>query len=158
MRIVACGVGNKERGDDAFGSYVIERLHEKRNLKKIDCGLHPENYLNKIIALTPDLVIFFDTIAKGEGAAIILRNQEIVERSPVSVTTHSLSFGAMYHFLRENNVRNVLFLGVPAVSYRQFSSKTRLIADRLVSVLDDIEKTAEISIVTIYEALSEQIR
>lgn len=158
MRIVACGVGARDRGDDAFGPYVVEHLSDSGNIGKIDCGLHPENYLNKIIALDPDLVIFFDAVAGSLGRPVLLRDEEIVEQSPVSVTTHSLSFGAMCDFLHESGVEYVFFLGLPAISYEEFSARNRTIADRLISVLNDIDKGSTISIIELYEALSEQIR
>jgi hydrogenase maturation protease len=158
MRIVVCGIGNKERGDDAFGPYVVGCLREQKGLKKIDGGLYPENYLNKIVALAPDLVIFLDTITREEEQAIILMDDEIVRRSPVSVTTHSLSFGAMCEFMRASGVQHVLFLGVPALSYEQFSTETRELADRVISVLNNVDKTGDASIINIHEELSEQIR
>jgi hydrogenase maturation protease len=158
MLVVACGVGRKGRGDDGFGPYIIGHLREHKSVRKIDCELYPENYLNKIIALAPDLVIFFDAISKEEERAVILRNEEIAERSPVSVTTHSLSYGAMCEFLRANGVENVVFFGVPVVSYELFSKEIRDIADRVISILNDIDKTPGFCIMKLYEALSEQIR
>jgi len=158
MIIVACGVGCKDRGDDGFGPYVIEHLRDQKSIRKIDCGLYPENYLNKIIALAPDLVIFFDTVVSDRKRTVILRNEEIVERSPVSVTTHSLSFGAMYEFLHANGVNNIFLLGVPVLSYEVFSREIRDTADRVITILNNIDKHRDFSIINLYEALSEQIR
>lgn len=158
MRIVACGVGARDRGDDAFGPYVIDHLRDSSNIGKIDCGLHPENCLNKIIGMDPDLVIFFDAVGGNLGGPVLLRDEEIVEQSPVAVTTHGLSFGAMCDFLRESGVEHIFFLGLPAISYEWFSGHNRTIADRVISVLNNIDKGPTIGIIELYEALSEQIR
>lgn len=158
MRIVVCGVGNIERGDDAFGPSVIERSHEGKTLRKIDCGLFPENYLNKIVSLLPDLVIFLDTIGRGEKRNVILRNEEIAGRSAVSVSTHNLSFAAMYEFLRDGGVKDVFFIGVPVHSYAHYSAGVRAIADRIVTVLNNIDNMPGVDIMKMYDVLSEQLR
>lgn len=157
MRIVVCGVGNKERGDDAFGPYVVERLRARQNLQKIDCGLYPENQLNKITSLSPDVVIFLDAI-EGEEKPVLLRNEEITEHCTLSLTTHALPFSAVYTFLRETGVPDVFFLGVPVVSFERFSKRVKDIGDRVVNVLNDVDKVQGFSIIKLYEALSEQLR
>jgi hydrogenase maturation protease len=158
MVIVACGVGQRDRGDDGFGPYVIEQLRGQKSIRKIDCGLYPENYLNKITALAPNLVIFFDTIMNDQESAVVLMNEEILERTPVSVTTHSLSFAAMYEFLRANGVSDIFFFGVPVLSYEVLSKETRDTADRIIAILNKVDKHPGFGIINLYEALSEQIR
>ena len=158
MRVVICGIGNKERGDDAFGPYIVEHIRESQRIRKIDCGLQPENYVPKIIDPVPELVIFFDTIASGQSKPVLLRDEAIIEMSPVSVSTHSLSFGAICELLKDSGVASVFFFGVPVVSYTHFSSQTKDVADRVISVLNDIDKSQGLSIMGLYEALSEQIR
>ena len=158
MRVVICGIGNKERGDDAFGPYIVEGVRESERIKKMDCGMHPENYVHRVVEPVPELVIFFDTIASGQPGPVLLKDDEIHEMSPISVSTHSLSLGAMYELLRESGVASVFFFGVPAISYTHYTSQTRNTADRVISALNDIDKSGRISIMSLYEALSEQIR
>jgi hydrogenase maturation protease len=158
VRVVICGIGNKERGDDAFGPYIIEHVRASEHIEKIDCGIQPENYVHKIIDPVPEVVIFFDTVASGQPKPVLLRDAEILEMSPISVSTHSLSLGAMYELLKDSGVTSVFFFGVPAVSYTNYSSQTKDVADRVISVLNDIDKTQDFSIMGFYEALSEQIR
>jgi hydrogenase maturation protease len=156
--VAICGIGSKDRGDDAFGPYIVDHVRESERVRKIDCGLYPENYANKILDLSPELVIFFDTFAGGEGKPVLLKDDEIVDRSPISVSTHNLSFGAIYELLKENGVDNTFFFGVPVLSYTQFSPEIKAIADRVISVINDIDITMGFSIMSLYEALSEQIR
>lgn len=158
MRVAICGIGSRGRGDDAFGPYVVDQVRESERVGKIDCGLYPENYLNKILDLSPELVIFFDTVAEEEGKPVVLKDDEIVDKMPISVSTHNLSFGAIYELLKENGVENIFFFGVPALSYTQYSPEIKEIADRVISVINNIDKTMGFSIISFYEALSEQIR
>ena len=158
MHIVVCGIGNAERGDDAFGPYIVAHLQEREMLEKIDCGLHPENYLNRIISLAPDVLIFLDTIDRKSQDCVLLRNEEITELSTLSVSTHSLSMGAMYEFLHNGGLQNVFFLGIPAISYERMTARVKDTADRIIGVLNDIDTSRRVGIIDIYEALSEQIR
>ncbi|MGD8978972.1 MAG: hydrogenase maturation protease [candidate division WOR-3 bacterium] len=158
MRVVVFGIGNKERGDDAFGPYIVDQVRESEWIKKIDCGMHPENYVQKAIDGVPELVIIFDTVAGSQSEPVLLKDDEIVEMSPVSVSTHNLSLGAMYELMRESGVASVFFFGVPAVSYTHLSSQVKNTADRVISVLNDIDKTRRFSIMSLYDALSEQLR
>lgn len=158
MHIVVCGIGNAERGDDAFGPYIVGCLQECEMLEKIDCGLHTENYLNRIVSSAPDVVIFLDTIDRKSQGCILLRNEEIVELSTLSVSTHSLSMGAIYEFLRNGGVQNVFFLGIPAISYERMTARVKDTADRIIGVLNNIDTSQGVGIIEVYEALSEQIR
>ena len=158
MRIVVCGIGNPERGDDMFGPFVVSRLHEGPRLKKIDCGMYPENYLHDIVALAPDLVIFFDTMRDPAQAAMVLKDDEILECSTLSVSTHNLPFAALYSFLKGHGVKGVCLVGVRPVSYAEFTPSVRAAAERLIAFLDDVDRARDFDIIGIYEALSERLR
>ena len=158
MRIVVCGIGSAERGDDAFGHYVVEHLRESDLLKKFDCGLYPENYLNRIVALSPDLVILVDTIEKESRDCVLLRSEQIIRLSPVSVSTHNLSLGAMCEFMIDGGVKEIFFLGMPVLSYEILTPHVKEAADRIIGVLNNIDSSRRIRIMEIYEALSERIR
>jgi hydrogenase maturation protease len=158
MKVVVCGIGNTERGDDAFGPLVVERLREGETLRKIDCGLYPENYLNRMVTPLPDLVLFLDTIGPDEERCVLLRNEEIASRSPLSVSAHNLSLTAMYELLKESGVKDVLFIGVPVRSYSKISARVKVLADRIISALNNIDKTSGFDIIKMYAVLSEQLR
>ena len=158
VKISLCGMGNKARGDDGFGPYVIENVQETDNIKKIDCGLHPENYLNKILTLNSDLIIFFDTIKKKDAKIVLLKNEEIIEKNPVSVSTHNLPFSAIYQYLRENTKAEIFLFGVSARSYQEFVGETKDIADRICTILNNIDKQKNLNTIDIHANLSTAIR
>lgn len=158
MKILLCGMGNKERGDDAFGPYIVENFQETDNIKKIDCNIYPENYLNKIIALHPDLIIFLDTIKKQDSGVILLKNKEILQGSPISISTHNLPFSAIYQYLKENTNAHIWFLGVKPYSYERLSDKTITIANRIIDFLNSLDSQKKLSIIKTYETLSATLR
>jgi hydrogenase maturation protease len=158
MRIVVCGIGNVERGDDMFGPFVIAHVREGETLRKIDCGLYPENYLNEIVAHKPDTVVFLDAVRGPGNTSVLLKNDEILEQSSLSVSTHNLPFTALYEFLRGSGVNEIWFAGVPAYSYTELSPSVRAAAERIITLLNNIDKTGGIDIMRMYEALSERLR
>ncbi len=127
-------------------------------LKKIDCGSWPENYLNDIISFSPDLVIFFDTVRVPGRSTVLLRNDEILNESTLSVSTHNLPLSAVYAFLKGNGVKNVIFAGVAARSYAEFTGETKKIAENLAAALNAIDNSGHFDIMEIYETLSERLR
>jgi Ni,Fe-hydrogenase maturation factor len=108
-------MGNKERGDDAFGPYIVENFQETDNIKKIDCNLYPENYLNKIIDLRPELIIFLDTIKKQDSGIILY-------------------------------------------SYERLSDETIAIADRIIDILNSLDKQKNLNTIGTYETLFTTLR
>jgi hydrogenase maturation protease len=151
-------MGNKERGDDAFGPYIVENFQETDNIKKIDCNLYPENYLNKIIDSHPDLIIFLDTIKKQDSGVILLKNKEILENNPISISTHNLPFSAIYQYLKENTNAHIWFLGVKPYSYEKLSDETIAIADQVIDILNSLDKQKDLNIIEIYETLFTTLR
>jgi hypothetical protein len=85
-------------------------------------------------------------------------NEEILERTPVSVTSHSRSFAEMYEILRAHGGSDLILFGVPVLSYEVLSKETRDTADRIIAILNKVDKHPGFGIINLYEALSEQIR
>ncbi|MCK4673463.1 hypothetical protein KAT67_05720, partial [candidate division WOR-3 bacterium] len=141
-----------------FGPYIVENFQETDNIKKIDCNLYPENYLNKIIDLRPELIIFLDTIKKQDSGIILLKNKEILENNPISISTHNLPFSAIYHYLKENTNAHIWFLGVKPYSYERLSDETIAIADRIIDILNSLDKQKNLNTIGTYETLFTTLR
>ncbi len=101
MKIVVCGVGNRLRGDDAIGLLIIEEL-KKENLNAIliNTGSAPENYLQKIINLNPDILLIIDAVDfKGiPGQTKIVNVEELEDKF---FSTHSLSLKFLTQYLKQ---------------------------------------------------------
>ncbi len=158
MRVLLCGLGNLDRGDDGFGPYIIKNIEETEKIKKLDCGLYPENYLNKMVSSGADLVIFLDTVRNEKKEPMILRNEEIMKTNVLSVSTHTLPFSAVYQFLREGGIKDIIFLGVPPSSYTEFTPKTKELSHKILEALKLIDGRNNLDIMGIYEILSTAIQ
>ena len=118
MKCAICGVGNRLRGDDAFGPAVVERLQEKyaqngRNGEMIflDCGTAPENFVSNIDKFKPGVVVIIDAVNLGKepGHVEIVDIARIVG---VLHSTHQLPLSLFIEYLRRNAGCGVHFVGV----------------------------------------------
>jgi hydrogenase maturation protease len=158
MKILLCGMGNRDRGDDGFGTYIVENIQESDGLRKIDCALYPENYLNKMVNEDPDLIIFLDTIEKQGSQTILLRNEEILENNPMSISTHNLPFSAIYQYLKANTRAKIWFLAVKPSSFEEMSEATKTVANKIIKALDFLDRQGNSNIIKAYETLSTALR
>ncbi len=158
MKMLLCGIGNKDRGDDGFGAYILENIQESNYLRKIDCALYPENYLNKMVSENPDLIIFLDTIRRQGSQNILLRNGEILENNPISISTHNLPFSAIYEYLKANTRAKIWFLGICPISFEKMSETTKIVAHKIINALNFLDKQEKQDIIKIYETLSTTLK
>jgi len=156
--MLLCGMGNRDRGDDGFGSYIVDKIQESDSLRKIDCTIYPENYLNKMIYESPDLIIFLDAVKREGSQGILLRNQEILENNPISISTHNLPFSSIYEYLKANTGAKIWFLGVPPISFDKMSDITKNIAHKIINAVNFLDKQKKINIIKIYETLSTTLK
>jgi hydrogenase 3 maturation protease len=93
-RVVILGVGNSLRGDDAVGSALAEKLHGHINAIVLNAGDAPEDYLGRIIAARPDVVVIVDATETGSepGSVALIEPEQLPE---TSFSTHTLSLGML---------------------------------------------------------------
>ena len=151
--MLLAGMGNRDRGDDGFGSYIVDNIQEYDRLRKIDCHIYPENYLNIIVDENPDLIIFFDTVNKEGSKAVLLKNKEILEKNPISISTHNLPFSSIYEYLKVNTHADIWFLGISPISYEKMSLTTEKIAQKIINALNFLDNQGKLNIIKIYETL-----
>ncbi|RKX71860.1 hypothetical protein DRP53_00260 [candidate division WOR-3 bacterium] len=105
-RPVCLAIGNWEVVPDSRGLYLAQRLQEL-GFKVVEAGLYPENYLEKVVGLDPDLIVLTDAIRSDRDF--------ILTTSPsrdCSITTHSLPISTLIDYLRLRTHAPVLFFGV----------------------------------------------
>jgi hydrogenase maturation protease len=158
MRILLCGMGNTERGDDGFGPYIIRHLSTTSTVKTVDCGMHPENYLSKMISECPDVIVFLDTVSKQGCETVFLKDEEILEQSTLSVSTHNIPMSALYGYLKENCTARICFVGVRPLSYERMTEEVTTVAHRIIKYFDSLDNQKNINIIGIYENLSSTLR
>ena len=118
MKCAICGVGNRLRGDDAFGPMVVDRIAEKHALNGrndemlfLDCGTAPENFVSNIDKFKPDAVVIIDAVNlwKEPGHVEIVDIAKIVG---VLHSTHQLPLSLFIEYLQKNGRCGVSFVGV----------------------------------------------
>ena len=90
QKTLIIGIGNALKGDDSVGIVLLDRLKCKVDAEFLDCGIAPENFLEKIAVAFPETLIIIDAVDLGEapGTMRIIKAVDIEEGG---ISTHSLS-------------------------------------------------------------------
>ncbi len=109
--VLLMGVGNRLRGDDAFGDLLIDRLRGKSSLMMLDVEDVPENYLGEIERAAPRLVLVADAVDFGgnPGDISLLELQQLSARA---VYTHHSALGLLFRAIALAPPPEVLILAV----------------------------------------------
>lgn len=112
--IVFVGLGNEFRSDDNAGLMLLNRLKETTQFqfsKFISAGKNPENHLDQILKLNPEVVVFLDAAEFGglPGEIKILNDPEI---STSQFSTHTFSIKIIEKFLLLNQKMDFIYLGI----------------------------------------------
>jgi hydrogenase 3 maturation protease len=137
-RACVLGVGNRERGDDAFGPIVVERLQGRTGALCLDAGVAPENFLEEAARAKPETVLIVDAADFG-GAPGELRLLD-----PAALTgglsTHAASLELVAQYLAARTGATVRVAAVQGVSQRAgepLSPPVARAAEELVERLAD---------------------
>jgi hydrogenase 3 maturation protease len=91
-KVLLLGVGNRLRGDDGIGSYLVKRLEKKINIPLIDASDVPENYIGPIEASGANLVLIVDAADIGANPGeIALVDLDKIKNLGFSTHTANLS-------------------------------------------------------------------
>ena len=110
-KVLAVGVGNPMRGDDAAGLELARLLAEREACEVIIAEDVPENYLGPMLQSEAQTVIFCDAVDLREqpGAFALL---DLDELAGPSLSTHNASLRLLARCLRQSGVRSVLIAAV----------------------------------------------
>jgi hydrogenase 3 maturation protease len=109
--IVLMGVGNKLRGDDAFGVLLGEKIEHDVGVRVFVAHDLPEDYAVKAADLRPDVLLIIDAADFGgePGQMRLIRAQDI---PPTPGVTHRPSLEMMARFLEVDAGAETWVLGV----------------------------------------------
>lgn len=113
-RIVFVGLGNTSRGDDSAGLDLLERIKKTDYFPAknfIAAERNPENYLEVILELEPDAVLFIDA-ADWQGPAGGIKLLDRNEIDALSVSTHAYSIALIENYLNINRRIDCFYLGI----------------------------------------------
>jgi len=108
--VIAC-VGNKLRADDGVGPLIAGLLEETPDLKVVDCGETPENYLGVIIREKPEKVVVIDAVFMGAevGEVRAIRKEELAEGG---YSTHMPTLSLFTDFVESQIDTRTYFIGI----------------------------------------------
>ena len=146
-RVAVVGVGNPLAGDDAVGSLVAESLKRRLGAQPswliADGATAPENYVGKLRAFAPDLVVFVDAAELNDrpGAA---RWRRLAAVAGCGADTHGLPLSVLGEYLAAELGCDVALLGIQpgqtdfcAPPSPHIRRRARDIARRLAGLLRD---------------------
>ncbi|MEM1581520.1 MAG: hydrogenase maturation peptidase HycI [Candidatus Bathyarchaeia archaeon] len=112
-RLVILGIGNPLRGDDALGLEILKRLKGKlpKNVKVINGGATPENFVGKIRRFNPSHVLLIDaTRFNGKpGEARLISPSQI---SGAVISTHTMPLYILANLINKSTGARILLLGI----------------------------------------------
>ena len=118
-RTAVVGIGNINRGDDAAGVRLAERLVNAGCPNVFIAGTVPENMAGPLSRGEYDHVLFLDAVEMGEnpGAVIFMNATDIRTQFP-QISTHHLSLGMVAGLIESESHAHVHLLGIQPKSLR----------------------------------------
>ena len=86
-KVLILGIGNRQRGDEGVGCFLIKRLQGKVNVPLIDGGLVPEKHLRAIENVSPDVVLIIAAARIPDAAPGDIALFQLDELRPAGVFT-----------------------------------------------------------------------
>jgi hydrogenase maturation protease HycI len=138
---IILGIGNILKGDDAAGPLVCEQLiAAKISAEIIDAGTVPENYIQRIIKISPQTLLVIDAIEFGAEAGTI-KVFEPQQLDSHVISTHTLSPRLFVDIIRRSIQLDVYFIGIqPAQTQlgQPVSAAVSRAIERLSGVLAEV--------------------
>ncbi len=110
-KVLLLGVGNRLRGDDGIGSYLVKRLKKKVNIPLIDAGDVPENYIGPIETSGANLVLIVDAADFGANPGEITL-VELNQLKDFGVSTHSANLALLFKVIPKEKRPDALLVAV----------------------------------------------
>lgn len=145
-KLVILGIGNPLKGDDALGLKILRRLRGKvpRNVKVIEGGIAPENFIGKIRRLRPSHVLLIDAALFG-GKPGETKMISIENIPSVTISTHLMPLYMVAGLIKEETDAKILLLGIQPKNLNLGEEISQ-------EIKESIEETAEIIIEAINRA------
>ena len=142
-RVCILGVGNRYRGDDGAGSVLCDRLKPRVDVPCLDSGMAPENFLEQVVRLNPQVLLVLDAVhfSGKPGELRVLNPGELSLGGP---STHQMSIGMCCAYLMARIPVRVFCIAI--------QPSTIELGDRM-SI--EVEKAVDFLSVALPECLSE---
>ena len=133
-------IGNSLRGDDGVGPYIASCLTHRDCLVVLDAGTTPENFVDKIICLSPSNIVFIDAADFGgfPGQAHTIKKDEI---SDFTLSTHMFPLRAIWEIIEQSIPAEIHLIGIQPLNCcfsEGLTNDVRQTADEIVMALGSI--------------------
>jgi hydrogenase maturation protease len=112
-RVCLVGIGNPDRGDDAFGLRLAEAMRDLGHPDVVLAERVPERWTERLARGGFQAVVFLDTVQMNAapGDVVFLESAQIAARYP-QLSTHKLSLGTLAALIEVEGPTRVFLLGV----------------------------------------------
>jgi hydrogenase 3 maturation protease len=110
-QVLLLGVGNRSRGDDGVGSYLVKRLQKKINIPWIDAGDVPENFIGSIESSGANFVLVVDAADFGAGPGEIAL-LEMPQLKEFRVSTHTANLSVLFRVIPKEKRPDALLVAI----------------------------------------------
>lgn len=111
-KVLLLGVGNRLRGDDGLGCFLVNRLKGKVNIPLIDGGNIPEKHLGLLEASHPDLVLVAVAADVPGAASGDITLIDLDQLQTMKVKTRSTDLSLLFRFIPQKSRPEVLLIAV----------------------------------------------
>ena len=136
-KTVIVGIGNTLKGDDGAGPKLCDILRDKIAAEIIDAGSTPENYIAKIIKMSPEKLLIIDAVDFGADPGTV-KIFDIKDLSKFLLSTHSLSPHLFIEAIRSEIDIEVIFIGIQPANLQLNQGLSKQISDAIAVLADNI--------------------
>ncbi len=134
-RCLILGVGDRKRGDDGVGCFLIKRLQGKLKVPLIDGGLFPEKHLGDIVAYRPDFVLVVAAANVPGASSGEIALFDVNELASAQVTVRGVDVSSFFKFIPKATRPTAMLLAVQPDG----SENRKGVSDAVRVALDGLE-------------------
>jgi hydrogenase 3 maturation protease len=136
-KMLFVGIGNLLKSDDGAGVYISKKIKQRGNILSLTVEASIENYIGKINALNPDILILIDCVDMklAPGKFKLLTLNQIHD---LTFNTHNISLKRLSEFFR----MMVLILGIQPEKIdfgENISYLVKKVADKIIKQINKQE-------------------
>ena len=140
VETVILGIGNLLKGDDGAGPQVCSILKGKINAEVIDAGSTPENYIGKIVQISPKKLLVIDAIDFGEppGTTRIFTTKQLQQ---FTFSTHCMSPHLFTQAIASEIDAEIFFIGIQPQCLQLGQGPSKQVTDAVTALAAQITST-----------------
>jgi hydrogenase 3 maturation protease len=136
---VIVGIGNILKGDDGAGPKFCNVLRGKIASEVIDAGTTPENYIGKIVRISPKKLLIIDAIDFGASPGTLrLFGKQNLQKFTLS--THCLSPHLFVQAITAEIDSEVFFIGIQPAHFHLGRDLSKQVAGAVAALANEIRR------------------